>query len=255
MKNIFIMLCFFISFVSCSNTNIANTNNTNVIMSTNDDGSIVFEQKDIVYNIDYIPNVVYANKDNTKLALILSGINILVFGLFIYFFINSFTKGIVNAINSISSSLSMFTSTSVTESINVPFFEFFITGIITMAIFLLALSLMTKLFAGVIFKNKKTVNEYLVLYGITSPINTITTLIAIIFSFISYKLSLIVILIGTVMYFVSISQSLLDIYKVNKERFPYIVAFILTTAYIITIVALVIVLSILIYNQNAALYY
>ena len=124
-----------------------------------------------------------------------------------------------------------------------------------MAIFLLALSLMTKLFAGVIFKNKKTVKEYLVLYGITSPINTITTLIAIIFSFISYKLSLIVILIGTVMYFVSISQSLLDIYKVNKERFPYIVAFILTTAYIITIVALVIVLSILIYNQNAALYY
>ena len=124
-----------------------------------------------------------------------------------------------------------------------------------MAIFLLALSLMTKLFAGVIFKNKKTVKEYLVLYGITSPINTITTLIAIIFSFISYKLSLIVILIGTVMYFVSISQSLLDIYKVNKERFPYIVAFILTTAYIITIVALVIVLGILIYNQNAALYY
>ena len=57
------------------------------------------------------------------------------------------------------------------------------------------------------------------------------------------------------MYFVSISQSLLDIYKVNKERFPYIVAFILTTAYIITIVALVIVLGILIYNQNAALYY
>lgn len=197
----------------------------------------------------------YTNKDNTKLALILSGINILVFGLFIYFFISSFAKGIVNAINNISSSLSMFTSTSVTESINVPFFEFFITGIITMAIFLLALSLMTKLFAGVIFKNKKTVKEYLVLYGITSPINTITTLIAIIFSFISYKLSLIVILIGTVMYFVSISQSLLDIYKVNKERFPYIVAFILTTAYIITIVALVIVLGILIYNQNAALYY
>ena len=69
MKNIFIMLCFFISFVSCSNTNIANTNNTNVIMSTNDDGIIVFEQKDIVYNIDYIPNVVYANKDNTDLTL------------------------------------------------------------------------------------------------------------------------------------------------------------------------------------------
>ena len=67
MKNIFIMLCFFILFVSCSNTNIANTNNTNVIMSTNEDGSIVFEQKDVVYNIDYKPNVVYANKDNTDL--------------------------------------------------------------------------------------------------------------------------------------------------------------------------------------------
>ena len=69
MKNIFIMLCFLILFVSCSNTNIANTNNTNVTISTNEDGSIVFEQKDIVYNIDYIPNVVYANKDNTDLTL------------------------------------------------------------------------------------------------------------------------------------------------------------------------------------------
>ena len=69
----------------------------------------------------------YANKDNTKLALILSGINVLVFGLFIYFFISSFTKGIVNAINSISNSLSMFSSTTVTETASVPFFEFFIS--------------------------------------------------------------------------------------------------------------------------------
>ena len=62
-----IVFFYFICFMS--NTNIANTNNTNVIMSTSEDESIVFEQKDVVYNIDYRHNVVYANKNSTDLTL------------------------------------------------------------------------------------------------------------------------------------------------------------------------------------------
>ena len=40
-----------------------------IITSTNEDGSIMFEQKNSNYNIEYIPNVVYAKKDNTDLTL------------------------------------------------------------------------------------------------------------------------------------------------------------------------------------------
>lgn len=40
-----------------------------IITSTNKDGSITFEQKNSRYNIEYIPNVVYAKKDNTDLTL------------------------------------------------------------------------------------------------------------------------------------------------------------------------------------------
>ena len=197
----------------------------------------------------------YTNKNNTNLALILSGINILIFGLFIYFFMSSFVRGITNAINNISSSLSMFGATSISENVNVPFFDMFIIGVIAMAVGLLALALMTKLFAGVIFKNKKTFKEYLTLYGITTPITTVAMIIAIICSFISYKLALIIVLLGAISYFVSITQSLLDIYKINKERAPYIVALTITTTYIITIVVTIIVLSIMIYNQSATMYY
>ncbi|WP_297298301.1 alpha/beta hydrolase [uncultured Brachyspira sp.] len=71
MRNILIVLSFLIIFVSCSNSNNStgsNMDNT-IITSTNKDGSITFEQKNSRYNIEYIPNVVYAKKDNTDLTL------------------------------------------------------------------------------------------------------------------------------------------------------------------------------------------
>ena len=71
MRNILIVLSFLIIFVSCSNSNNStgsNMDNT-IITSTNEDGSTTFEQKNSRYNIEYIPNVVYAKKDNTDLTL------------------------------------------------------------------------------------------------------------------------------------------------------------------------------------------
>lgn len=70
MRNILIVLSFLIIFVSCtnSNNNIEGDMDT-IITTTNEDGSVTFEQKNIHYNIEYIPNVVYARKDNTDLTL------------------------------------------------------------------------------------------------------------------------------------------------------------------------------------------
>ncbi|WP_297205128.1 alpha/beta hydrolase [uncultured Brachyspira sp.] len=67
MKNILIILNFLFIFISCNNSNAPENNN--FVISTNENGSILFEQKDITYNIDYKPNVVYASKDNIDLTL------------------------------------------------------------------------------------------------------------------------------------------------------------------------------------------
>lgn len=67
MKNILIILNFLFIFISCNNSNAPENNN--FVILTNENGSILFEQKDITYNIDYKPNVVYASKDNIDLTL------------------------------------------------------------------------------------------------------------------------------------------------------------------------------------------
>ena len=70
MKNIFILMIIIFSIISCNSANSNKENDmNNFTMSTNEDKSITVEQKNIIYNIDYRPNVVYASKDNTDLTL------------------------------------------------------------------------------------------------------------------------------------------------------------------------------------------
>lgn len=70
MKNIFILMIIIFSIISCNSANSNKENDmNNFTMSTNEDKSITVEQKNIIYNIDYKPNVVYASKDNTDLTL------------------------------------------------------------------------------------------------------------------------------------------------------------------------------------------
>ena len=55
MRNILIFLSFLLLFISCNNANKSPENNMNSItISTNEDGSISFEQKNSYYNIEYI---------------------------------------------------------------------------------------------------------------------------------------------------------------------------------------------------------
>lgn len=198
----------------------------------------------------------YAKKENTTLALILAAINVIVFGLFTYFFLSSFVKGITNQINKIANTSSIFGSSSIstTSSSNISFGNSFLIGIIAMAIGLIVLTLMTKLFIGVVFKNKKSFKDYFVLYGINTPLSTLAMVIAIIASFISYKLALIILFLGTVLYFVNVTQCLLDNYKLNKEKASYAISLTIATTYIITIIIVVIVLGILIYNNQVSYY-
>ena len=184
----------------------------------------------------------YNNTNNLKLPLILLGINILIFGLFIYLFLYSLNKGIIKNINEISN---IFGGNLYTAN-KVPFFESFLARIIIMITFLFTLCLMSKLFVSIVFKNNKKFKDYLVLYGISTPITIIATIIASIGCFISYKIGIVIALLGTTLYFVSTIQVLLKYYKIDKEKIPYILALTLTATYIITFIVPIITINALI---------
>ena len=67
MKNILIILSFLFLIISCNSSN--NLSESSNMISTNEDGNIEFEQTNTVFSINYIPNVVYKNKDNMDLTL------------------------------------------------------------------------------------------------------------------------------------------------------------------------------------------
>ncbi len=169
----------------------------------------------------------YVHTENLTLSLILSLINVIVFGLFFYFLLNSFVKGAVSSIIGI----------SLSSSTNIDFMKTFFAGIVGMALGLLLIAAITTLFASVIFKGKGSFKDYLTLTGVITPISTGALIVAIICSFISYKLALAVAFIGAIIYFVTFVQSMIDIYKVNKERISYIVAITIASTYIIAIFA------------------
>ena len=168
----------------------------------------------------------YANgNNNLTLSLILSLINIIIFGLFFYFLLNSLAEGLMSNILGIGLSLGA----------EIDFMKTFFAGILGMALALLLIASITTLFASVIFKGKGTFKDYITLTGIITPISSAALIVAIICSFISYKLALAIAFIGAVIYFVTFVQSMIDIYKVNKERISYIVAITIASTYIIAI--------------------
>lgn len=193
----------------------------------------------------------YSNTNNIKLAFILSGISALVFGLFTYLFMDSLNKGLTEDINELSNAL----GGSLYSVSNVPFFEPFIIGVITMIAFLFALCLMSRLFMSTVFKSEKRFRDYLSLYGNATSITILTMILACIGCFISYKVGIVIALIGTILYFVSTTQTLLKHYEINKERIPYSLALTITTTYIITFIVLVIAVSTVIANQTSTMYY
>ena len=71
MKKILMIFIFCFIFVSCNNSsnNKINDRMNNFIIYTNEKGNTVLEEKNPVFNVNYTPNVIYANKDGIDLSL------------------------------------------------------------------------------------------------------------------------------------------------------------------------------------------
>lgn len=183
----------------------------------------------------------YIALGNTKFSLLLILIQSLLFGLFCYFIANNAIKATANSVSSSLSSLGTLgaltgsTVSSQMQNIQLPFLSILLCGTIVMFLGYIVLSLMAKLFMGVIFKVNFQVKEYLNLHGIVSIIPSIVMVAAIILSFISLKVAMLALVIGIILYFVTVVQCYIEIVKVKADRLSYSAALTILATYIISV--------------------
>ncbi len=190
---------------------------------------------------------------NVKLGLCLILINIVIFGVLIYFLINNTYNGIMTDMSNKLQGLAAISGEDfeVFQKVSLPFSSLFISGVINLAIGYLILITMSRLFVGKVFKAKGTFGDYLTMAGIASPLSGIIMVIAILVGFISYKLALIVAIAAAVTFLVSLTQAYVDILEAKEDRLAYSQTITLVSTYIITIIISVIIVSFTIYQQAA----
>lgn len=185
----------------------------------------------------------YSEK-NTKLSLILILINAIVFGLSGYFLITNTYSGIVKDLatkfQNMVSILNINVS-SMTSSLQLPFFKVFILFVIVIILNYIFLALMSKLFVGKIFKGKGTFGDYLNVIALATPLSTFVMLISIVTSFVFYKLALILSIVSTLVFIVMLVTGYVDIIKAKEERLGYSVCLSIITTFILDILAIIII--------------
>ena len=181
---------------------------------------------------------------NTKLSLILILINAIVFGISGYFLITNTYTGIIKDLatkfQSMVSILQIDVS-SMTASLQLPFFKVFILFAIIIILNYVFLALMSKLFVGKIFKGKGTFSDYLSVIALATPLSTFLMLASIVCSFVFYKLALIFSIISVLAFIVMLVTGYVDLLNAKEQKLGYSVCLSLITTFILDIIALIII--------------
>lgn len=209
---------------TCSN----NQKEIEEVKDTNLSTSLV----DILKNILLKPADImkqYSKKEYFLLAMILSLANVVLFGFFYYFL----SCNVAYQQNTIASRFSYYN-----------FFSTFFVGAFLMAACVTLLMLAIKLFVGIAFKNKRPWKEYFAIHGVCSVIPSATMIVGIILSFLSYKLAMIIFLLGILLYFVITVYAYVRECKVNENRLPYALPLAIVSTFIVMIIVCFIVVMI-----------
>lgn len=158
----------------------------------------------------------FAKSSKFLLGIIAILINCLVSGLFLYFFCDQTMSGL----------MSIFTGGysygSFGTALEIPFLRVFFMGFVFLASWFVVATLMVLLFANPIFKDKIDVKKAFALVGTCSIFTTLTTILAIICTFISIPATLVILLIGAGFYLTHLYQGLSDITKIDKNKLVYV---------------------------------
>lgn len=158
----------------------------------------------------------FAKSNKCLLGIIAILINCLVSGLFFYFFCDKAMAGLM------SSFMGEYSYGSFTSAFEIPFARTFFMGFLFMASWFVVAALIILLFANPIFKDKIDVKKTFALVGTCSIFTTLTTILAIICTFISIPATLVVLLIGAAFYLAHLYQGLSDITKIDKNKLVYV---------------------------------
>lgn len=196
-----------------------------VEVASNNANDIVNDYLDVLKGVFVTPIDAmkkYAKNSKFVLALVMLGINVLVFGLFVYIFAGKS----VNFIASLSGYGSLLRNYNVDVPISVFFF-----AVLLMAVFFFCLGGLLHFFCGTIMKKDSDFKSMMGLLGVNAVFTTVTTLVALVCLFINVWLAIFVIAIAGVIFLLNVYHGFTEISKIDKNRMNYV----FTTAYVITL--------------------
>lgn len=215
-----------------------------VYEKNNGSGNLVDEVKDIFADSvkkPYSTMLKYQEKDVT-LGLILIGLNMVAFGLLVYFFISKGYTQIINAIfTKLQGIFALFGQSSqlndivTSAQIKFPFAKIFFLSILSLGIGYLILISLSRLFVGKVFKGKGKFGDYLTVVGLATPVSTMLMLIGVVCAFLSWKLAFVIMIMAMVAFFTMVSRGYLDILSAKEEKFAYAKTITVCLTFILTI--------------------
>lgn len=192
---------------------------------SNNANEIVNDYLDVVKGIFVKPMDTmkkYAKNSKFVLALVMLGINVIVFGLFVYIFAGKSVNLIAR--------LSGYGSLLRNYNVDVPISVFFY-AVLLMAVFFFCLGGLLHFFCGTIMKKDSDFKSIMALLGVNAVFTTITTLVATICMLINVWLAIFVLAIAGIIFLLNIYHGFTELSKIDKNKMNYV----FTSAYAITL--------------------
>ncbi len=158
----------------------------------------------------------YARSDKFLLGIVAMVINCLISGLFFYFFID---KAIGNVMGMFMGGYGSLMSSA---GMSLPFGRIFFMGLLCMVFWFAICALVIFVVANPILKDKMDIKKTFALVGVCSIFTTLTTVAALIFTFISVKFAIATLLLGALFYLTHLYQGLNDVTNINKNKLVYV---------------------------------
>lgn len=157
----------------------------------------------------------FATENNFILGLIALLINSLVTGVLVYFI----AKESIGAITAGMGYSSLLFGIGAFE---IPFLKVVLYGTLFMVVHFLMTALMLFVIVNPILKDSLTFKKATSLVGVCSIFTTVTTLVAILLTFVSMQLSIYFILIAAVIYFTHLYQGIVEMTSIDKNKLAYV---------------------------------
>ena len=174
---------------------------------------------------------------SAKLAWVLIAISSVIAGLTTYFFTKKAIVGIMQAFISKASSVAAIAgelsdlptdTLEMTQGINLVeqqisnmFTTIFLTGFISMIVYYVVYALISKVIVGNLFKGKGKVTDYLLVVAGASVLYSLFGVIALVLSFISWKIAAVALILGGMVFFVATLEGYVKLLNAKKEKLCY----------------------------------